>query len=158
MLDSTCLSLTYFIQHNTEVYPCFCKWQNFIFLFLCISVTDFWFIVTGRFIYSNLYMWLSCWSLNFKYILTTLLLYSHPITMTVLTSYFVWLASLIEVQLIYNIVLVSDIQQNVSVIIYLCIYLFFLIFSLQIITRYWIFSPVLYIKFFGVFLNLFYVW
>ena len=39
------------------------------FFFVCVSITDFWFVVTMRFLYSSLYMYmivLSCRSLNFK--------------------------------------------------------------------------------------------
>ena len=43
MWFTICLSLTYFIMHNTlKVHPCCCRWQNFIFfgciLFCCIYV------------------------------------------------------------------------------------------------------------------------
>lgn len=65
---------------------------EFLFLFVCVSITDFWFMITIKFLYSSfMYMYmmvLSCWSLNFKCTLIALHLYSSPVMITVFISYF----------------------------------------------------------------------
>ena len=48
------------------------------FFFVCVSIVDFWLVVTMKFQYSSLHVSktiLSCWSLNFKYISNILHLY-----------------------------------------------------------------------------------
>ena len=65
--------------------------NSFLFC-VCVSVIDFWLMVTMRFIYSNLctcVIILSWWSLKFKCISTALCFYSPPPHLMFLTSYFI---------------------------------------------------------------------
>ena len=61
------------------------------FFFVCISIIDFWIVVTMAFIYSNLYIdmiVLSCWSLNFKCTLRPCVCTLLPSRLLFLISYF----------------------------------------------------------------------
>ena len=71
--------------------------DSFLF-FVCVSIIDFWFVATKRFIYRNLSIYLSiylivlsCWSINFKHIVTLHHLYSPPLMITVSESYFTYI-------------------------------------------------------------------
>ena len=64
---------------------------RFFLFFVCVYIIDFWLVVTMRFIYSNLYVYMiisSCLSLKFKNILTTLHFYSPQPAFTIFNLIF----------------------------------------------------------------------
>ena len=82
----------FFFFHSRDLMAIFSVIFEFLFLFVCVSITDFWFMITMKFLYrSFMYMYmmaLSCWSLNFKCTFLALHLYSPPVMITIFISYF----------------------------------------------------------------------